>query len=103
MDLLNYAKERDEGRSTDDLVTVTGAYFHGFCDKGDDLVYVKEGTALPEAGIHDVTVYGQQAKLYYWFATQEGWGVRGRGLVVLEGTDCAADAKMKYEEKRGHL
>lgn len=106
MDLLNEAYERDAGRDTANLVRIDGAYFHGFCDEGDDLVYT-QGPVKPivEEGVHDVTVYGVKAKLYYWKAIASYWpgGKRGRGLVVLEGTDSEVDAKAKFKRKQDGL
>lgn len=106
MDLLNEAVERDAGRDTGDLVRMDGIYFHGFCDRGDDLVYTR-GPVKPivEDGIHDVTVYGSNAKLYKWTAFSPGWpgNLRPRGLVVLESTDCEVDAKAKFERKQDGL
>lgn len=100
MDLFNYAVEEEAGRSTRTLETLHGCYFHGFCDQGDDLVCIRSGTVV-DTGVHDVMVYGQPAKLFYWVAEDPSWpgGKRPRGLVVLEGTDSAADAERKYLSK----
>lgn len=100
MDLFNYAVEEDAGRSTRTLETLHGCYFHGFCDKGDDLVYINSGVVV-DPGIHDVVVYGQPAKLLYWVAEDPSWpgGKRPRGLVVLPGTDSEKDATAKYNRK----
>ncbi|QXO10216.1 hypothetical protein pEaSNUABM37_00257 [Erwinia phage pEa_SNUABM_37] len=106
MDLLNEASERDAGRDTERLQRVDGAYFHGFCDKGDDLVYTSGPIKhVVEEGIHDVTVYGMKAKFYYWVAIAPYWpgGKRPRGLVVLEGTDSEIDAKAKFNRKQDGL
>lgn len=106
MDLFNYAEEQHAGRDTERLQCMDGVYFHGFCDKRDDLVYTR-GPIKPvvEEGIHDVTVYGIKAKLYYWKAIAPYWpgGKRGRGLVVLEGTDSEVDAKAKFKRKQDGL
>jgi len=106
MDLFNYAEEQHAGRDTERLQCMDGVYFHGFCDKRDDLVYTR-GPIKPvvEDGIHEVTVYGQKAKLYYWTAISPSWpgGKRPRGLVVLEGSESELDAKAKFERKQEGL
>lgn len=102
--VYNHAVECDNKRPTELLQMINGrsnVYFHGFCDKQDDLAYSK-GTIVVSEGIYNVNAYGTPAILFIWLPESSSRSPNKlyKGLIVeINDNDRMIDAYAKYTKK----